>query len=254
MKTVRANELRLAVMPAKLCYASTKDCRAFTLIELLVVIAIISILAAILFPVFAQARNSARATACMNNCKQMATGIMMYCQDYDEQFHDLNNPNPSYGAVPAANGLGARASISPTAHWPWFYAPYIKNANVFDCPTTNAGPEQVTNTDWTNQDNYGFNYDGLARDVNTPARSLAELDRPADVFVVFDSGDPDPVSGSNNMTNLLEALDMNVGCGSNPFSKLDERAAPRHRQRTNMVFRGRARQKHYVASAFGSQR
>src|SRR5439155_18798948 len=56
----------------------------FTLIELLVVIAIIAILAAILFPVFAQARDSARQTTCLNNCKQLGTGLMMYAQDSDE--------------------------------------------------------------------------------------------------------------------------------------------------------------------------
>jgi prepilin-type N-terminal cleavage/methylation domain-containing protein len=58
--------------------------RAFTLIELLVVIAIIAILAAILFPVFAQAREKARMTSCLSNCKQLAIGAMMYMQDYDE--------------------------------------------------------------------------------------------------------------------------------------------------------------------------
>ena len=58
--------------------------RGFTLIELLVVIAIIAILAAILFPVFAQARNKARQTACLSNLKQLGTGFAMYTQDYDE--------------------------------------------------------------------------------------------------------------------------------------------------------------------------
>src|ERR1041385_2178603 len=58
--------------------------RGFTLIELLVVIAIIAILAAILFPVFAQARESARATSCLSNTKQIALGELMYAQDYDE--------------------------------------------------------------------------------------------------------------------------------------------------------------------------
>ena len=58
--------------------------RAFTLIELLVVIAIIAVLAAILFPVFAQAREKARQTACLSNMRQMTLGVMMYAQDYDE--------------------------------------------------------------------------------------------------------------------------------------------------------------------------
>src|SRR5438876_9260155 len=67
----------------------------FTLIELLVVIAIIAILAAILFPVFARAREQARRTACISNVKQLGTAWMMYVQDYDESFPPSNSPNNS---------------------------------------------------------------------------------------------------------------------------------------------------------------
>ena len=72
--------------------------RGFTLIELLVVIAIIAILAAILFPVFAQAREKARQTACLSNLKQVGTGLQMYSQDYDEAYSGFykNSPSPDY--------------------------------------------------------------------------------------------------------------------------------------------------------------
>jgi len=79
--------------------------KAFTLIELLVVIAIISILAAILFPVFARARENARRANCMSNLKQLALGMMMYTQDYDEKF-------PNYvGDTSFYTGTGSKARL-----------------------------------------------------------------------------------------------------------------------------------------------
>lgn len=92
--------------------------RAFTLIELLVVIAIISILAAILFPVFARARENARRSSCASNLKQLALGMLMYTQDYDGGL-------PSY----VRNG---------SATWPQLYDPtvdYVKNEQVYRCPS-----------------------------------------------------------------------------------------------------------------------
>jgi len=100
---------------------------AFTLIELLVVIAIIAILAAILFPVFAQARAKARAISCLSNLKQAGLAYAMYTQDYDE-----TTPLQKSNAT-AANGGG---------YWFWLLQPYVKNWNLLVCPdrsTTTTG-------------------------------------------------------------------------------------------------------------------
>jgi prepilin-type N-terminal cleavage/methylation domain-containing protein/prepilin-type processing-associated H-X9-DG protein len=107
---------------------------AFTLIELLVVIAIIAILAAILFPVFAQAREKARQTQCLSNTKQIGTGLMMYIQDYDE-----TTPLILYGPT---SGVGG----SP--HWQDLLYPYIKNEQLFNCASdsfTGSGAHKYVN-------------------------------------------------------------------------------------------------------------
>lgn len=93
---------------------------AFTLIELLVVIAIISILAAILFPVFARARENARRTSCLSNLKQIGLGVMQYTQDYDETYPmSLNYYSPASG---------------DETYWFQDIQPYVKSTQVFQCP------------------------------------------------------------------------------------------------------------------------
>lgn len=110
--------------------------RAFTLIELLVVIAIIAILAAILFPVFAQARAKARQTACLSNGRQIGTAIRMYVQDYDEIFPIWH----AYSKINAVPHLGIELLLQP----------YIKNAQLFKCPDDNGGPFQASDVPGTN--------------------------------------------------------------------------------------------------------
>ncbi len=117
-----------------------KTCRptaAFTLIELLVVIAIIAILAAILFPVFAQAREKARQTACLSNTKQMGLGIQMYTQDYDETFA----PGYYYNDPTQTSNLDATG----IRQWSGLIQPYVKNEQIFVCPSDKVRGVAPTN-------------------------------------------------------------------------------------------------------------
>ncbi len=153
--------------------------KAFTLIELLVVIAIIAILASILFPVFARAREQARKASCQSNLKQIGLGIAMYVQDYDETYP----VGTLYGNPPA------------TVRWFGMLDPYIKNTQVFVCPT--AGPIQ-------NSGGYGWNMGGLGSvgsvgysgfgytnlDWRTPSGTgpvkLSEVEEASTTFIVTD--------------------------------------------------------------------
>ena len=111
-------------------HKSIKKTSAFTLIELLVVIAIIAILAAILFPVFARARENARRASCQSNLKQIGLGVMQYAQDYDERY-------------PASrwNGSGDD-NLNNAYSWRRVTFPYTKSAQLFSCPSNiyNARP------------------------------------------------------------------------------------------------------------------
>jgi len=177
--------------------------RGFTLIELLVVIAIIAILAAILFPVFAQAREKARQASCLSNIKQIALGAMMYVQDYDETFPGgpgvaslwypgpqgswTNLPTNAFGNVAPAN-VGSRLQ------------PYIKNEGVFVDPNDKSG-DRFANNRWSSaftRLSYWW-HSGLSQgwsQPNYPAgtlsnpgvpHSLASIGRPAEVQMVQDN-------------------------------------------------------------------
>jgi prepilin-type N-terminal cleavage/methylation domain-containing protein/prepilin-type processing-associated H-X9-DG protein len=165
--------------------------RAFTLIELLVVIAIIAILAAILFPVFAQARESARRTSCLSNVRQIGTAMLMYINDYDE-----TTPSAFYYA-------GTRVDTFMNLQ------PYIKNLGVFFCPDRTDESDScafAVPTGWpanTRRCNgYGYNWGflpyagaGLMAPSFTasdgtevePGVSIATLDRPAEVAAWADT-------------------------------------------------------------------
>jgi prepilin-type N-terminal cleavage/methylation domain-containing protein/prepilin-type processing-associated H-X9-DG protein len=130
--------------------------RGFTLIELLVVIAIIAILAAILFPVFAKAREKARQTSCLSNVKQIVLGMLQYAQDYDERM--------PHGYSSAAPG-------------PWYYLidPYMKSTQILKCPSEKS----------TAACSYGVPYYNMFHDYGAPRGfALGRIDSPAECLLM----------------------------------------------------------------------
>jgi prepilin-type N-terminal cleavage/methylation domain-containing protein/prepilin-type processing-associated H-X9-DG protein len=152
--------------------------RGFTLIELLVVIAIIAILAAILFPVFARAREKARQTSCLSNVKQLCLGFLMYVQDYDETFPPGNYYDPSWTY---------EYSWDYTVNWgtgeftTGLIGPYTKNAEISKCPSLHSA------------ESYGRPFSGYA--VNTTylcpyaacGAALASVQSPSETALLADS-------------------------------------------------------------------
>lgn len=146
---------------------------AFTLIELLVVIAIISILAAILFPVFARARENARRASCMSNLKQIGLGIMQYTQDYDERL------------IPW-NGGSRRGGESPYYHEA--IQPYVKSYQVFRCPSARSYAATLANQVELYWPTYGFNGRGAGGTLyNYDGRSLATIAEPSISWMIVES-------------------------------------------------------------------
>jgi prepilin-type N-terminal cleavage/methylation domain-containing protein/prepilin-type processing-associated H-X9-DG protein len=155
--------------------------RGFTLIELLVVIAIIAILAAILFPVFAQAREAARKTQCLSNLKQLGLSVIQYAQDWDDcvPIGENDAPEARVHRITRPNGT----TFTTGEYWWITTQPYRKNNMVLVCPT--IGVDRGFPTSGSNTGSYGGNYRGFfGRRVTV---HLASHDRPADIFMIMDS-------------------------------------------------------------------
>ena len=201
--------------------------KGFTLIELLVVIAIIAILAAILFPVFAQAREKARQTSCLSNCKQIGTALQLYTDDYEETLpmrgYKLkgwdDGVDTTWKAYPR-NQFGYQYDFNASTHLGygsanifWYDAifPYVKNLGCFICPSYTT---KSTTRAWNGIDGrlpgYGFNHflsgsqylgygswnnprvtSGSTSSTGQPAvpsRSLTEINNPSQVVFCSDTG------------------------------------------------------------------
>jgi prepilin-type N-terminal cleavage/methylation domain-containing protein/prepilin-type processing-associated H-X9-DG protein len=174
---------------------------AFTLIELLVVIAIITILAAILFPVFGRVREAARRSSCTSNAKQVGLAVIQYKNDYGNVF-----PLDSYTVTQAAD------DIAPANTFTWIDAimPYAKSENIFRCPSAPKAGTKVAGLDnslytfsayltWQNGKNkYGWqNYNN--------GISLPEVLKPAEtIFYTPDALDADAAPGQYGMGNRVD--------------------------------------------------
>ncbi len=146
--------------------------KGFTLIELLVVIAIIAILAAILFPVFARARENARRASCQSNLKQIALGVFQYVQDYDEKMP--NSPSAVVTAPTANNPFGWADSLQP----------YLKSTQIYQCPSE-TNPPASSGTYAT--DVMGGGYTDYFLNSRSVGAAQAQFDAPA-VSVLMGDG------------------------------------------------------------------
>ncbi|MCD6351806.1 MAG: DUF1559 domain-containing protein [Armatimonadetes bacterium] len=186
--------------------------RGFTLIELLVVIAIIAILAAILFPVFARAREKARQASCLSNCKQLGLGMLMYIQDYDERFPVWNRYEPQ--------------TLWPLAPPAAIY-PYVKNTDLYVCPSGRDAPN-ITGLPpgWDHysyhgvQPDYQFpgpSYTGYAWNerlfhagyVGRGGLSLARVTRPSETVMMGDGAHM--FGGRGTFVFANKCCDSNIG-------------------------------------------
>jgi prepilin-type N-terminal cleavage/methylation domain-containing protein/prepilin-type processing-associated H-X9-DG protein len=197
--------------------------KAFTLIELLVVIAIIAILAAILFPVFARARENARRTSCLSNLKQIGLGIMQYTQDYDEKFPVAAVCGPQL----LETGVVSTGTTCSTGYyhlwWHEIYS-YVKSTQVFICPSTNAT--------WTggytpSQYVYGMNQ-------NDSGLALAAIPQVAITPMVADS--TYYLTNAYNTCQGASAPDSTAVCVSYSNGKNADPPDPRHLDTFNMLF------------------
>jgi prepilin-type N-terminal cleavage/methylation domain-containing protein/prepilin-type processing-associated H-X9-DG protein len=133
--------------------------KGFTLIELLVVIAIIAILAAILFPAFAKAREAARRSSCSSNMKQMGIAIMQYSQEYDEKMVPSQAGAPNY------------------EYWQYLVQPYIKSKDLFKCPSNSNGDKAYSGAGSDISNNYVANlgFSGADPDNTAPTATAEQV-------------------------------------------------------------------------------
>lgn len=186
---------------------------AFTLIELLVVIAIIAILAAILFPVFSQARAKARQSACISNEKQLASGVLMYAQDYDETLTPVAMRSPDSN------------SSNPQYLWSTLIEPYVKNREIRRCPQDSR----------SQSNSYGLNellFPDLSdpEELETGITKLSDVAHPSETVMLGDIG-----VGDDLISDRPDSYKM-VSPSFPLNDEVDGRPSPRHQGFTDLAF------------------
>jgi len=186
--------------------------RGFTLIELLVVIAIIAILAAILFPVFAKAREKARQASCLSNVRQLNTAILSYAQDYDELLPHRQGPN--------------------MVHIYTQIDPYIKNSQVRICPSLNNTSQGYS---------YGFNWRHACCDTAAAGWwgkdcALAKYQAPAQTMMLADTTNSQNGVGGADGTGAVDFIYCSICYSTPPYSYTNWALASRHNGGFNAGF------------------
>lgn len=164
--------------------------RAFTLIELLVVIAIIAILAAILFPVFAQAKAAAKRTACLSNEKQIGMGLYMYVSDNDDTLPMANYPGaPNYVGPPFTVFAWHAGEGIAELSWADLLLAYTKNIPIFACPEDSSGlPTGIKGAQLSFALNYYFfRQPGGVNRLTLSGGSMSEITTPASKIFIAES-------------------------------------------------------------------
>jgi len=209
----------------------TRDVRrdhGFTLIELLVVIAIIAILAAILFPVFARAREKARQTSCLSNCKQIGTAMLMYVQDYDERFPFL------YGGSP-------RKTTIQLVH------PYVNNLQVWNCPS--AAQEVTGSGEPGTFADRSYCWNRYLIHNYLPKAKMARIVRPASIVLIADAIQDSWGPGrlyppnSSNYNEAVASMELPSACDNSVWDTSEVggtrpgfNVIPRHNGQANTTF------------------
>jgi len=217
-----------------------RSLRAFTLIELLVVIAIIAILAAILFPVFAKAREQARATTCKSNMKQIGTAMAMYSQDYDERGATLTNnqfnPCPAGGILVNGVRLGTGFELA--------IQPYAKNWGIFQCPSATASRHLNLSCDtgglYRMYSAYAVNinyYSNQRYDAHNQGPPEAIWEAPADTVVVAESASNSIDNWFAGWGDTANGQNLDAPITAAPVTQLSGRIGRRHNEGANFLFK-----------------